>query len=410
MSWWPWALFALPIALPLTITLFNLATWTRGRKGGVGAAGTTVSVLIPARNEAASIEAALWSVAASRHPIHEIVVYDDLSTDETPAILERVAEAFRARGLPPLRIVAGNGLPDGWVGKPHACHQLARHATGDLLFFIDADVTLTEEAVERVVSLLERADVFTAVPRQRTGTWAERLIMPLLHLTYTSWLPQVLVLSSRDERFVAANGQLMAMRRATYDALGGFAAVRHEIVDDVAFCRHAKRRGHRVVFADGDRIASCRMYTSAREVWEGFSKNIYEGIGGSPVALLALLVVHAVFFVLPYVALAAAALGVAPAEWGAAGAAGVAGNIFLRLLLALRYRQPWSGILLHPLSVLGLCAIAVNSFRWSTSGNVRWAGRSYAARTARVPAPAGQVRTGLVEGDEGLDARLGSVR
>jgi len=382
MSWLPWALLAAPIVLPLGLTLFNLATWARGRRGAQ--ATGRVSVLIPARNEAASIEAAVRSVAASRHPVHEIVVYDDLSTDATPAILERLS-----REMPQLRVVKGFGLPDGWIGKPHACHQLARHATGDVLVFIDADVSLTEEAVERIASLLDRADVATAVPRQRTETFAERLVMPLLHLTYTSWLPQVLVLASQDPRFVAANGQLMAMRRQTYDDLGGFGSVRHEIVDDVAFCRHAKRSGKRVVFADGDRIATCRMYTSAREVWEGFSKNIYEGIGGSPAALVAILAVHAFFFVLPYVALSYALIA-GEGSWVAPAAAGVMGNVTLRTLLALRYRQPISGLLLHPLSIAALCAIAINSFRWSTAGRLRWAGRTYACRAHRVagePAP-----------------------
>lgn len=160
MNWLPWALLAVPVVLPLGITLFNLLTWSRGRRGGE--ASGRVSVLIPARNEAASIEAAVRSVAASRHPVHEIVVYDDLSTDATPDILARLSKE-----IPQLRIEKGFGLPDGWIGKPHACHQLARRATGDVFVFIDADVTLTDEAIERIASLLERADVATAVPRQQ---------------------------------------------------------------------------------------------------------------------------------------------------------------------------------------------------------------------------------------------------
>jgi len=379
MSWLPWALLAAPVLLPLGLTLFNIMTWARGRRGA-RAAGP-VSVLIPARNEEKSIEAAVRSVAANRHPVHEIVVYDDLSTDQTPVILARLQEE-----IPQLRVVRGFGLPDGWIGKPHACHQLARHATGEMLLFIDADVRLTHEAIERVASLLERADVATAVPRQEMESWPERVVMPLLHLTYTSWLPQVLVPATCDERLVAANGQIMAMSRRAYDALGGFATVRHEIVDDVAFCRHAKRAGQRVVFADGDQIASCRMYTSGREVWEGFSKNIYEGIGGSPLALVAILLVHLFFFVLPYLALPYALVN-GDASLVAPAAAGVIGNVSLRALLALRYRQPGAGLVLHPLSVLALCAIAINSFRWSTAGTVRWAGRTYASRAQRVSRP-----------------------
>src|SRR5690606_33472832 len=121
--------------------------------------------------------------------------------------------------------------PTGWIGKPHACHQLARHASGDVLLFVDADTRLTPSAIERLGSLLtDDTSVVTAMPHQEMVSLAERLLLPLLMLTYTSWFPLVLVARSRDARFVAANGQVMAVRRAAYDRLGGFAAVAHEIV------------------------------------------------------------------------------------------------------------------------------------------------------------------------------------
>src|SRR5690606_29172545 len=140
-------------------------------------------------------------------------------------------------------------------------------------------------------SLLDRAEVVTGVPEQRMETFVERLVMPLLVMTYTSWLPLTLVTASRDERLVAANGQLLALRRAHLEALGGFSTVAHEIVDDVAFCRLAKRRGQRVIFADGSRMARCRMYESAGALWRGFSKNVYEGLG-SPLTLLVAVMLH----------------------------------------------------------------------------------------------------------------------
>jgi hypothetical protein len=128
-------------------------------------------------------------------------------------------------------------------------------------------------------------------------------------------------------------------------------------------------------------MASCRMYASGRELWGGFSKNLYEGIGGTWVALLLVVVLHLAMFVVPYVALAQASF----APWLALPAAvGVGLNLATRSALAWRHRHSWQSVLLHPLAVLALLAIAVNSARWSARGRLWWAGRSYAARNDRL--------------------------
>ncbi|MEM9692331.1 MAG: glycosyltransferase family A protein [Myxococcota bacterium] len=375
---WTAVLLAAPASLPLVFTAINIATWTRGE--AVGARDAKLSVLVPARNEEASIERLIRSIYRSSQPVLEVVVYDDQSTDGTPAILKRLQGEFGS-----LRVVRGNGLPEGWVGKPHACHRLAGAAKGDVFLFVDADVELEPHGLSRLLSLLARAAVVTAVPQQVTETWSERVMLPLLLLTYTSWLPLALVGVSRDPRVVAANGQLMMIRRSDYVDLDGFAAVRHEIVDDVAFCRHAKLRGKRVVFADGARMARCRMYTSLDEIWSGFSKNLYEGIGGSLVALLVVVALYLTAFVLPYVALVAGA-ATGEASWLIGGGIGVALNLATRVALAVRYRHSFGSVLAHPVAVLGLLAIALNSYRWSAKGKLQWAGRVYGSRNKRLGA------------------------
>jgi chlorobactene glucosyltransferase len=373
-----WCALALPPALPFSITCWNLLTWPRAR-GGVRVR-RSVSVLVPARNEEASIEACVRAAAACAP--QEVIVYDDQSSDESLAILRRLQ-----RELPLLRVQQGGPLPAGWVGKPHACAHLARAARGEILLFIDADTRLSPGAIGRLLAAMdgERADVLSAVPRQIMRGCAERLVLPLLMLTYTSWLPLNLVSSSRDARFVAANGQLLAVRRAAYERCGGFAAVAHEIVDDVAFCRRAKRSGARVVFADGSALASCRMYRSAAALWRGFSKNLYEGVGARWWCLLLVVALYATAFVVPYAALAAALWGPAwAASWLWPALCGVGLNGALRAGLAWRFAHPLEGLLLHPLGVLCLCAIALNSWRCSARGRLAWAGRSYQARARRV--------------------------
>ncbi len=361
----------------LATTVVNALTWPRGRANGLH--DGAVSVLVPARDEAENIGDCVRAIAASRHAVREILVYDDGSTDGTSEIL-----ASLAAEVPHLRVLRGDGLPEGWVGKPHACHRLADAATGDLLVYVDADVRLHPDGLGRIASLLSDhdADLVTAVPHQRAGTRVEQALMPLLMLTYTSWLPLALIHRTQDPRVLAANGQVLALPRRVYSALGGFRAVRGAVVDDMALCRRAKERGHVVVFADGERIASCRMYTSGRALWEGFSKNLYEGIGGTPMALGMVIALYVTTFVAP-TALSVAAL----AGWSellVPAGLGVAANVSQRLIQAIRHQQPASTVLLHLASMIAFVALALNSWRWTAGNRVQWSGRTYVSRKRRA--------------------------
>jgi hypothetical protein len=291
-------------------------------------------------------------------------------------------------------VLRGAGLPPGWVGKVHACHQLTARATAPLLLHLDADVSLAPDGLLRMLSLLATpaqgpaglsAALVTAVPRQRTGSLAERLMMPLLHLSYAAWLPLQLIHLVSDPRVLAANGQLLLVRRGALDAVGGWARVRAAVVDDMALCRAVKESGQRVVFADGDQMATCRMYEDAGALWRGFSKNFYEGIGGRPFALILVIALHIGLFVLPYGGLAVALAGGAP-DLALAAGVGVAANVLLRAVLALRHHHGPLSVALHPIAVLGMMAVLLNSAWWSRKGAIQWRGRSYAARAAREAA------------------------
>lgn len=354
------SVLALAPLLPLGITLLNLATW---RRGGVAEAAPRISVLIPARNEAHNIGAALEALVQSSLSPLEILVYDDHSTDSTAAIVQE----FAARDGR-IRLLQGPALPPGWVGKPFANAQLAAAARGEWLIYLDADVCITETGIAQIAFRMHRADLVTAVPRQRTEIWAERAVVPLLLLTYYSWFPLPLVRWSRINAFLAANGQILAVRADVLRAVGGWEAVRDAVVDDMALCGRVKRAGWRVDFADGHDMAVCRMYRSFSEVWEGFSKNIRLGLG-SAVATVAVMALYAVSFLLQPVLL----------PWvGEPALVGSAAILLQRTLLARRHTQGVAAVLLHPVGLLLLLGIAANSVRWAFNGQVRWKGRCYA--------------------------------
>jgi chlorobactene glucosyltransferase len=340
-----------------------------------------VAVLVPARNEEANIEACLLSLFGQDYPNMQVWLYDDASTDGTAQIAARLAGL--ADGW--LRVVAGKADPPaGWLGKANACHQvygaMRVHIQPDYVLFTDADVRLAPSAVSHAVAAAraQRAGLLSAFPQQVTVTWAERLAVPiLLHWAVYTFLPLPLAFSSRTgPAFAAANGQFMLFTREAYEACGGHAAVKSEVLEDVALARAVKRAGHRALLADGGPLICTRMYGSAAEVWQGYSKNAYAFFGYSPFFLAIGIITLTILYLLPlpfalYSALStqhSALAYVALAQYGA----GVLG----RVMLAVRFGyRTWEAIL-HPIAIVFLIAIALNSMRWSLTGKGAWKGRA----------------------------------
>ena len=239
----------------------------------------SLSVIVPARNEERSIERCVRSLLAQTLHDYEVIVVDDRSEDRTGAIL-----AGLARQDSRLRVIAGAPLPDGWVGKPWALAQGVRAARGAWLLFTDADTWHAPHACSSALAFVRArgADALTIWTHQELGSWGERAVLPaVLGLVMLGSGTMAQVNDPADTDHALANGQYILVARAAHEALGGFEALRGEIVEDIAFARRLKADGRfRLVLADGAHLVRVRMYASLRELWDGFTKNMYLGAGG----------------------------------------------------------------------------------------------------------------------------------
>lgn len=244
-----------------------------------------ISVCVPARNEELNIRTCIRSLLAQDYPELEVIVLDDRSTDGTATILRELA-AQDGR----LRVLSGTDLPEGWAGKPHALYQAARAARADpsgWLCFVDADTFAAPNALSACLAkaLETDADLFTILTFQVTGTFWEKVVMPLVMTALSvGFSPRRVNDPARKDAI--ANGQFILIKRAVYDAIGGHESVRDQIVEDKAIAERVKWSGHHLVIADGHAVVRTRMYTSLPEMWEGWTKNIYLGLRDRPSLLL----------------------------------------------------------------------------------------------------------------------------
>lgn len=368
-----WNLLRFPRLKPWAI---EEKPWAIEEKRGAISHGapTSVTIMVPARNEERCIEACVRSLCEQDYADLQVIVLDDGSTDATPQILARLAAAYPER----LTVMQGTPLPDGWVGKSWACHNLAQQATGDVFIFTDADTVHGPHMTRAAVDMLEhgRYDMFSLVPYEEFGTFAEHAVIPMVHVLYFAYLPNDLIHRSTRVSVSAANGQFMCFRREGYQHCGGHAAVHDSMVEDVFLAKQAKRSGLRIGLVDGVDHVSCRMYTSARDVIHGFSKNFFPATSYNLPLTIVFILHLLLLYTLP---LGLVIWGVVRGEGWMLPAAqlGIAGAI--RLAIAARFRMPAWHALLQPITAVMAAFIGINSIRWAYSRTgPQWKGRSYA--------------------------------
>jgi len=372
-------MIAIPVAVTLVligmaaIAVLNSLLFPRLGRATRSTGHPKVSILIPARNEAAVIGRTVRSLLAQSYQNFEIIVLDDQSTDDTAEIVRDLGERSSR-----LRLIKGQPLPAGWLGKNWACHQLAGAAEGEWLIFSDADVTWTPDALAGLVAEMNqtRADLLTVWPTQQTESWGERLTVPLMALVVLGYLPLPLVHHTPWAAFAAANGQCMAFRRRAYELVGGHNAVRGEVLEDVILARRLKAKGLRLRMADGADRVNCRMYPDWPAVRDGYAKNILAGYGGRVSFLLLATVFHWLVFLLPWVWLGLGWLIPDLPAWPLWPLLLVGLGIGIRALTAVVTRQRVLDALLMPASVLLMTRIAFQAIWWQRRyGGPLWKGR-----------------------------------
>jgi chlorobactene glucosyltransferase len=372
MSFTIWDGFILFVIALLLIGLFNVLAnilfngYAKRKAAGVHTA-PRVSVLVPARNEALNIEACLTSLLKQDYANYEAIALDDDSSDNTGDILDRLAA-----GDSRLRVLHNRAsLPAGVNGKSRACTLLAKEARGEWLLFVDADTLHQPNSIRAGVTRALGLNValFSAIPRQITATWGERLFIPagfaLIYNGVSMWrMWRSMQLRAAN---AAAIGQYLLVKRDAYEAAGGHAAIQNKILDDVFMGVNLKRNGYRIAISDGPWVA-CRMYRGFNDMVQGFSKNAFAILNGSlPLGMVFIAFTLGMFF-LP---MALWVAGVAPVTAPMA----ITLTLCNFMLVNGRIGQPALLALLYPIQLLVGIGILLNSIRWRVTGKVQWKGR-----------------------------------
>lgn len=335
-----------------------------------------ISILVPARNEERSIAQCVESLAQQDYPHCEIIVLDDQSEDQTATIV-----ADLARRYPNVRLLHGGELPPNWHGKANACAQLAKAASGEWLLFVDADAVLAPRCV--TVTLREarkrRADLLTMIPTSLVGSIGEALLLPIIPMTFAAFLPLGLVTNHPSPLFAGALGQFLLFRRDAYLRIGGHAAVRTDIVEDIQLSRHIKRHGGRLVWIDGTELMRVRMYHSFSEAWRGITKSAFAAINYSLPVLLPGVVACVALFCGPYIFLVIGAVHYPSSGlWLWLPLLQVAFLWTTHLLVMRRFHLPTALVFLQAGTMLAIILTTLHAAIQTEFGaGVVWKGRTY---------------------------------
>jgi cellulose synthase/poly-beta-1,6-N-acetylglucosamine synthase-like glycosyltransferase len=320
----------------------------------------SVGVVVPMRNEAENVEGIVATLSAQDDPFHYYLL-DDNSEDSTYELLQKLTSSDSR-----FTVIKGAPLAGGWIGKTWALQQLYEASSEDVLVSIDADVRLTNDAINKAVTVLHgaRLDFVSPYPRQIAQTFAERLIQPLLQWSWLTTVPLRYAESSGRTSMAVANGQFFAVRRSALDSISGYQSIKHSVIDDVFLARELISSGSAGTVINGSDIAETRMYASWKEIKAGYGKSLNKAFGS---------IVGAVFVAAFLFATSIGTLivGLSGNPYGWLGFAAIVGT---RVLSAVKSRGNVLDSVLHPISIAALIYLIVYSYL--VRKTVKWKGRT----------------------------------
>jgi chlorobactene glucosyltransferase len=334
-----------------------------------------VSIILPVRNQARTVEACVGSLVHLDYAEKEIIIVDGGSTDGTLDQISKYSEM--------VRVVEEDPLPEGWVGKNWACNQGYKQAKGELLLFTDGDSIHGIDSLARSVGYLqaEKADMVTLAPGTILRTFWEKVLQPPIFLLIMILVGGKFVNDDRRKNAIG-NGQYMLFTREAYDRIGGHAAVRNNIVEDYNMARLLKKAGMRLRFVTGQDVLGVRMYASLAEIWRGWRKNFYTVSDSHALSkAVTRIVLMLTFLVLPFIILG---YGITQATINPLNPflfAGAFMSFFLWLGIIVLDRSinvSSSYALLFPVAILIYVSIGIDAtVRGAMGKGFDWKGRTY---------------------------------
>jgi cellulose synthase/poly-beta-1,6-N-acetylglucosamine synthase-like glycosyltransferase len=349
--------FLLPLIL-LTIAAVNFVQIRTPKR--TSELTQSIGVIVPMRNEAENVEGVVATLAAQEGSLH-FYLLDDNSEDQTLELLQRFTKADSR-----FTVIKGAVLSDKWIGKTWALQQLFDSSSEEILVSIDADVRLSNDAVNKAVTALNsaRLDFVSPYPRQIAQSFAERLIQPLLQWSWLTTVPLRYAESSGQKSMAVANGQFFVVRRSALVSIGGYQSVKHAVIDDVFLARELVKNGSSGTVINGSEIAETRMYASWSEIKAGYGKSLNQAFGSLFGALFVVAFLIAT-------CIAPLLLGLLGNPYGWLGFAAI---VVTRVLSAIKSRGNVLDSVLHPISVLALIYLIVYSYL--RRGRIQWKGRT----------------------------------
>jgi glycosyltransferase involved in cell wall biosynthesis len=322
-----------------------------------------LSILVPARNEDKNIGNCLHSLQHQSYNNLEILVLDDCSTDSTAEIVETFS-VLDSR----IKLVKGKELPKGWLGKNWACNQLAGNCSGELMVFLDADVILKPNSLNAAYNIFlnKNVELLSVFPSQKITGLGAWLVIPLMNWLLLTFLPLKKVYTSRSKSFAAANGQFIMIKKSAYKIIGKHEAVKDKVVEDMEIARRIKNSSLKMITVLGGNQIYCEMYSSFNDSFNGFSKNFFAGFNTNTVLFLFLLMFFEFLFLFPFVLMFY----------------DLRFALVYFLLLTMRWaislisnQSAINNIILHPLQILIMYFIGINSMLITILRKAEWKGR-----------------------------------